>query len=71
MFTSAEPPVDPGQGVERKQIFSPPVHFWYLISLVLVSHHRPVHGVPAKMGEKGDDQGRKRALGGTDENSEM
>ena len=45
--------VNPGQRVERKQPFFPPLHSWYLIGLVPASHQGPAHGVPAGRGGQG------------------
>lgn len=53
VFTAAEPLVDPGQRVEKKQPLSPPLPFWYLIGLVPGSHHSPTDGVPAGKGRRG------------------
>lgn len=50
VFTTAESPVNPGQGVERNWPFSPPLCSWYLIGLVRVSDHGPAHGVPLGRG---------------------
>ena len=60
MFTISEPSVDPGQGVERKPPFSPPLHSWHVIGLVL-DNLQPALEVPPGKGRQG---GERRASGG-------